>query len=261
MRNCAMPKTLAFIFSICFFNQISTAQALEPDLANSDTNHYYQRIYIGISGGFSRPMGSFSAHNEEFGNSAYAKAGSNLNALDAGFRIGKTLGVSLSYFRTKNEVSIANIEQNLNFSSVRINSRTAGDYQLNGILVGLLVSKMNNVADMDLKFMLGYANFHIPTIQFEGTEIQNQSPYYLRYQSINKNSLGLGIGMGVRVHMNEYLDFMANTSYLLFQDKFDQLVVENGFQSKNEITLSYEVLTINFGIAYRFLDDDKAVNR
>lgn len=250
---CALVSFISF--------SILYGQASDSSLFIPPKKYYYQRAYIGISYGLSYPMGSFSASNTEFDNSAFAQAGTNLHYLDFGYRIGKTLGASLFLF-TKNHA--------INFDKLR-RSRTAqtglnyrqvsgGDYELRGAMLGLQVSKANDVIDLDLRFLVGNAGFYLPRLNLQyrdpnSSEIINQS-----LSATVEKGYGVGVGAGLRIHLNHYLDFMANGTYILFQQTFNQVLEDQNQKVNIKSKINYEVVNLNIGVAFRFINDTDARN-
>jgi hypothetical protein len=66
--------------------------------------------------------------------------------------------------------------------------------------------------------------------------------------------MGGGLSMGLRFHLNEYLDFHSSATYFILEKTFDDIQF-NDQNVSTSLNLTYETLCINFGIAYRFVDD------
>lgn len=231
-------------------------QALE-DYSSPNDYYYYQRAFIGISGGFSLPRGGFSAANNDIGNSAYADNGWNIHYIDAGYRIGKTLGVSFSYFVHQNDLNERELLASLaGDKDYRFLSANAGEYELKGIMLGLFVCKTSNSLDLDLLFQFGYANFYVPDINIKWQERSTGETGNLKYVPTAKNTFGAGISAGLRIHLNTYLDFVSRINYSIFENSFTQRVEGIAGAAPVNTNLTYQVLGINFGIAYRFINDN-----
>lgn len=251
-----MDRKVIFIWLFLFLPITLFSQARDSSEKTIPKTYYYKRIYVGVSYGLTYPMGSFSKENAEFNNSAFAQKGRNICFFDFGYRIGKTLGVTGYLFNSSNPVDHTALLKKLpEVSGINYFASEGGDYELRGMMLGLLVSKYSNVVDLDLKFMLGNAKFNIPHLAFSYTQDNIQGARQERYIPTSENTFGIGLGMGIRIHINQFIDFTTNTNYLIFQNSFNRLIEDrNGFR-REEFELTHETFNLNFGIAYRFLND------
>jgi hypothetical protein len=223
-----------------------------------------KKAYFGISAGFSFPMGSFSASNTEFENSSFAKQGFNFNLFDVGFRMGKTLGATSYYFNSKNDVNLNSLVANRKGITdlIYVDGETH-NFEIRGILLGLLISKPSDVFDIDLKFLVGNATVEIPQTTLNYKNLNDEIERH-NFMSTNNNSYGVGIAGGTRIHINQYIDFMIHANYLIFKNDFERMVeITTPFKKVEYIevsTMSYEVFNLNFGLAFRFINEEKRKN-
>ncbi len=257
MMSCAMAnRVILLLFLISFCGNSSFAQARDSAIAEAPKNKYYKRAYLGFSIGVAYPMGSFSAKNEEFDNSAFAESGFNLHYIEGGYRIGKTLGVAAYLFTKTNSIDYDLLRKSR--TSKTGNSyieASGGDYELRGAMLGLLVSKKNDVVDLDLRFMLGNAGFYLPEVKLKYRDQTSNQIHEQRFRPTQERSFGVGLGAGMRIHLKDYLDLMLNGTYLLFQNDFTQVVEEGPNLSEVKSELNYEVVNLNIGLAYRFITE------
>lgn len=247
---------ISFILIISPF--LAQGQALDTTYAPTPQKNYFKQIHVGFSVGISMPMGSFSNKNNEVNNAAFAKTGFNYNMIDAGYRMGKTLGVCASYINVNNELSVKDLIQRINQNNaIKFVHGQSGDYQMNGLILGLLVSKKDRIIDLDLKFMGGISNVYIPQLVLDYKNASTNEVETIRYKPINKNTFGVGLSAGFRVHITQHLDFMCHGNYLIFQNTFDRQVESVQGVSIEKTKLNYEVFNLNIGIAYRFLNDKR----
>ena len=200
-----MNKHLFNIIIFLLTPILSFSQAKDSVEFKTINNSYYKKVYIGISGGLSYPMGSFSSKNTEFDNSAYAKRGSNINLLDFGYRIGKTLGVGAYYFNSSHEVDLDALIRNQNtIGTVRYLNGSADNYEIKGLMLGLFVSKKDDIIDLDLRFMGGSANIFLPQMTLNYRDLSQNEIFEELYEPISERSMGVGLSAGFRIHLNEY---------------------------------------------------------
>lgn len=259
MKNFRVPnqgfKFLILLCGICCsIYQSAKAQALSPEEINqqdsSKTDPFRKRAYLGVEYGFAIPMGSFSAEFETPEKSAFAQNGSSLNLLKFGYRLTSNFYASGQYSILRNPLDERGIEKRL---SARSNSQyqvEAKEYLLKVFLLGVGISKRSKSVDIDLRFLGGYGNASSPRLNIlekknNGSTSQFQIP--LEKQS----GFGGALSMGLRIHLNEYLDFSSSAAYYIFEKNFEQLNLNQG-QSSN---ISYEILNLTFGICYRFIPE------
>lgn len=242
----------AFLFS----------QANDSSVQPIPKTFYYKRVFIGINYGPSLPMASFSGENNEFNNSAFAQRGRSFNFFDFGYRIGTTLGITGYLFNSNNSIDKEALLTRLE-TPVGINyfNAEAGEYQLRGMMLGLLVSKYGNLFDFDLKFMGGTAKFNVPYLAFDYSETGITGSRRAIYSPTSKRSYGIGLGLGFRIHLNQYVDLTSNANYLIFQNSFTRNIDDHTGSRTEEFQVNHETLNINFGIAYRFLNDITLLDR
>jgi hypothetical protein len=245
------------LFPLFVFSQANESKEVKTNSNDS------KDAFIGISAGFSFPMGSFSASNTEFDNSAFAKQGFNIHLIDAGFKIGKTLGASAYYFNSTNNINLEKLAQyrDVDHTLNYVDSKS-GNYEIRGLLLGVLISKPNEIVDIDLKFLFGNASIYIPQTSLTyRNSVNNEIENYV-FSPTNKNGFGVGLTGGVRIHLNQYIDLMVNGNYLIFKNEFERIVqlstnntATSSYTEVSEIT--FEVFNLNFGLAFRFLKSNR----
>lgn len=252
-----MDKKTIILGSLLLFTFGLFAQAKDTSLKVVPNTYYYKRIYVGFNYGLAAPMGSFSTNNTEFNNSAFAKRGKFLNFFDFGYRVGKTLGFTGYLFNSSNQLDADAILSNLvEPDGINYFSAEAGDYQLRGMMLGLLVSKYGNLYDLDLKFMAGRAKFNVPHMAFGYTQDGFPGARITTYTPSSETTYGVGLGFGFRVHLNQNIDFTTNGNYLIFQNTFTKEIDDYSGYRVDEFRLTHETFNLSFGIAYRFLNDE-----
>lgn len=241
---------------LLFFPAVLFSQAAETDIpATKDIF----RAYIGLSYGPSVSLGSFARDNNDEGIASYAKNGRSLQILDYGFRVYKNLNIAGHYIRLSNSLAEGSLEDDLRGNGFRY-TVDASNYELNAGLIGIGFIKESNSIALQMQVMLGYGNIFLPSISLVETDSIGNSTN-IKISSNAKSTLGLGIGGGIRIHLNKYLDFTTFATYVNFQKSFSQRLVTNGNKRIQEGEINYEVVNVSFGFAYRFLRDNNGMDQ
>ena len=206
--------------------------------------------------------GLFSNENTQFNNSAFAKRGSSFNFLDFGYRIGKTLGVTTFLFNNSNSVDQTAVLDKLNPppAGIEYKSLSSNDFLLRGAMLGLLISKYGNLYDLDLKFMTGMANFTIPSMTIKYSQDGVTEDQIAKYLPVSKNTIGIGFGTSLRIHLSDKIDLTINGNYLIFQNSFNRSISDYNGQRTADFRITHESFNLNIGLAYRFLNDKSILN-
>ncbi|MEQ8908560.1 MAG: hypothetical protein RIC95_05180 [Vicingaceae bacterium] len=244
---------LLLIFSLVQLKE-SQAQAKPVEESNGQdslkTDPFRKRAYIGLEYGFSIPMGSFSADTEAQNKSAFALNGRSFNILKFAYRIRSSFYACGRYAIMQNQVQESGIESRLASQSASRFQVEAKSYELRAFFLGVGVTKRSKSLDVDLRFLGGYGNTFTPSLQITETD-SNGLKTQRALPTENQSGFGGALSMGLRIHLNEYLDFTSTASYLIFEKNFEDVSL-NPTQSSR---LSYEVVNLNFGIAYRFIPE------
>jgi len=239
-----------FLSKLCFGQaQDSTKGAINESLP--------KRAYIGLSYGFSIPMGSFSAKNANLVSSAFAKNGQSIHLFNFGYQFSNSLSGKVFYLNATNSVDENLLGNNLSKSSPKNYTVQASDYELKALLFGIGINKINSALDLDLHFLLGYGSSFLPSFTLIESDPTNSSTQTINFKPSKEQGFGVGLSAGLRIHLNSQFDFMTQAAYIIFEKKFKQLRVDNFSTSTTESRISYEVLTLNFGFAYRFNIESK----
>lgn len=240
--------TTLFLIAHQIFAQASDEEASQVTLEEG------KRAYLGFSFGFSIPFGSFSANNTTTEDANYAKNGRNIHFLDFGYRLNEAVHLGGIYLSTQNEVDNAKIADYFNSRSDRSHIVESNTYELNAFLLGGGFTKRGQNLDLDMLFLVGVGNVFLPATTIRQTDGVNEFVYLVGADK--KTSFGVGIKGGLRIHLNDFLDFTSHGTFLVFENEFDQdtnITDINGAPLQLTSTITYQVFNVNFGIAYRFL--------
>ncbi len=242
---------IKILISCIFLTQFCFSQA-EKDSSITVENTYKQRAYIGLSYGFAIPMGNFSANSPDELNSAYAKNGQNFHLFDFGYRFNDAFSGKAYYLSASNDVDDNLLSENLSKNSDKQYTVDASNFDLKALLVGIGISKVSNSMDLDLHFLLGIGNSFLPSFDVLVKDPQDNSEQNFLLQSAKESGLGVGLNAGFRIHLNKNFDFLTQAAYIIFEKEFERLRIDQNNSSSSSTKVSYEILTINFGFAYRF---------
>lgn len=159
--------------------------------------------------------------------------------------------LSLGYWNIRNGVDEQAVRDRLIAEQGKQYEVEATNYSLRLVVAGVGLTKSANSMDIDLRFQLAYGSAFSPSFTIEEfdptTNIQNN----YQQSAEKKNGFGAGIAMAFRIHLNSYLDLKPSANYFLFQKEFNNLNLNPNLSSK----INYEVLCLNLGIPYRFIQD------
>jgi len=209
------------------------------------------KAYVGMTFGFSIPSGSFAASDNENSRAGYANNGQSIQLLDVGYRFYQNLNASAHYIRLQNSLDENALADNLRSDGFRY-SVEASSYELNAALLGIGFVKPTNSISLQMQIMVGFGNVFIPSIDVEETNDMGEVRT-IRFASSKESGLGFGVGGGFRIHLTERLDFSTQAAFIYFQQSYEQLARSGGQTSIQEGEINYEVISVTFGLAYRFL--------
>jgi|GEM_PF-1824572 len=257
MKNSrAIRIYILLFFSLWTF--LLPAQAIESEEENVVTNNFDKRAYIGISTGFSIPFGTFSAKNATESEGNFAKRGVSIGFLDFGYRIKKSIQIGGVYLNARNDLDGEVAADFLNRSSGRFHIVEGSNYELKALMIGGGFMKSKNSIDLDMLFLFGLGNVFLPSMDI--TQRVNGVDSKLTISPDQKFTLGAGVKLGFRIHLNEYLDLMTHGTFVVFENSFEQQTTSippnTGIQTISS-TVSYQTFNINFGLAYRFIDAEE----
>ena len=232
---------------ICF-PKLIFSQANEASTPIEKTDY---KAYIGFNLGFSIPNGSFEATNIESNQPGYATNGQSLQLIDLGYRFYQNLNASFHYLRLQNGFNENAFADNLRTQDFRYGVE-ASNYELNAAMVGLGFVKPTNSISLQMQIMLGFGNVFIPSILIEETN-QSGDVRTIQIASAKENGFGFGVSGGFRIHLNERLDLSTQASFINFQKDYEQVESSNGQVAVQNSRVNYEVIAVNFGLAYRFM--------
>jgi hypothetical protein len=246
---------LLLLSSLQGFSQAKESGQLDTTISKKSS--FKKRAYIGVSGGYSLAMESFAAANADILASAYAKNGSSLQLLNAGFIIKESFSAKAVYAKHKHSVEANRLSNDLSQAGTLDYAVSASEYELNALLLGVGLSKQRNSIDLELHFLFGFGNIFLPSFNLIERNPANNTASEINFPAIKENGSGVGLSAGFRIHLNEYLDFTTDATYLIFEKEFEQLRIENGVRSSVNSSVTYEVLNLNIGLAYRFLNNNE----
>lgn len=243
-------NAIALFFCITIPN-LSLGQAVDSTSVNN-IESYDKRGYIGLSIGYAIPMGSFSAKNSALASSAFAESGSNFHLFDFGYRITNSFSLKAFYLDAVNSIDNNLLADNLGDDSPFTYKVQTTSYELRSFFTGIGVSKIRNSIDLDLHFLLGYGRSFLPSITLAQTDPQTSTTEIIEFAPSSESGFGVGMNAGLRIHLNSNFDFLTQAAYIIFEKDFEQIRVSNTSTSTTASKISYEILTVNFGFAYRF---------
>lgn len=220
--------------------------------AKNSFNSNTRRAYLGISYGFSLPMGSFSINGENLENSAFANDGTNFHLFDFGYLISESFSVKSFYLSAKNELNENKLAEAINKTHNKQVSIQASSYELKALMIGLGITKVKPVVDFDLHFLLGYGQSFLPAITVSERDTATLDIKNTLFNPSSDYGFGVGLSTALRVHLNKVIDFTTQLSYTVFEKEFEQLRIENNTTQLTQSKIGYEILSVNFGLAYRF---------
>ena len=224
------------------------SQALEKPQAIEKLDY---KAYVGVNFGFAIPSGSFASVDEQDINSGYALDGQSLQLFDVGYKFYQNLNASVQYIRLRNGVDEEALARSLSAPGLRYTVE-ASSYELNAALLGIGFVKPTNSISLQMQIMVGYGNVFIPS--FDVRQLDNAgNTTDFRFTSSRESGFGFGVSGGFRIHLTDRLDFTTHAIFINFRQDYDQLATSGGQVSIQSGQINYEVINVNFGLAFRFL--------
>jgi hypothetical protein len=244
---------IGLLFSI-FITTAIHAQ-IRVDSSSKIPNPYIKRAYVAMAYGFAIPMGSFASNSSTPG-SAFAKKGSSFELIDFGYRLNEAFSLRAFYLNAANGIAerdLSNSLQTTNGTSYRLSEHS--NYELKALFIGLGLCKPANSLDFELDFLLGYGNSFSPSLLFVKSNSASPGPENFSFQTTQKSGLGVGLSSSIRIHFNKEVSLFSAASYLIMERKLNQMNTTDGSINSSPDKISYELLSITFGLAYRFIHE------
>lgn len=246
-----LSTSLLFILLLCFTQKAFAQFESQAVDSTKIADPYKKRAFIGFSGGIARPIGNFSNRSTESTNSALAEIGSAFNLIELNYRLFDQFHLSIGYWNIRNGVDEQAVRNRLIAEQGKQYEVEATNYSLRLVVAGVGLTKTSNSLDVDLRFQLAYGSAFSPSFNIEEFDPSTNIRNSYKKSAEKENGFGAGISMAFRIHLNSYLDLKPSANYFLFQKEFNNLSLNPNLSTK----INYEVLCLNLGIAYRFIQD------
>ncbi len=217
-------------------------------------NPYHKRAYAGFGLGMAIPMGLFRSNDDFELVSAYAENGFSMHIVDVGYRLKDVLIAGGFYLNATNPINENLYARALGYKNDYSYEMETTSYELKAVLLGIGISKSSNSLDLDLRFLAGYGNTFVPAFTIKETNTLTLESWNYEIPSQKKGGAGVGLNLGLRIHLTPYLDLNNQLSYIVFQRNFEELI-DTQNQSIRPSEFSYEIINLTFGLAYRFIDE------
>ncbi len=252
MKNCTNPNPTLLLLFLILFSQVVFAQ-IEQETNDSikGVDPYKKRAFVALGGGLARPIGNFSNQNTESTNSALAKNGTAFNLIEFDYRLFDKFHLSLGYWSIQNGVDEQAVARRLiaqNGNQYKVN---ATNYELRMLVAGVGLTKSSNSVDFDIRFQASYGSAFSPSFEIDEFDPITNTQRTYNNSTEKQSGFGAGIAMAFRIHLNQYLDLKPSANYFIFQSEFNNLSLNSGLPTE----INYEILCLNIGIAYRFIQD------
>lgn len=246
-----------FVIGLFFSLIINTSihAQIRVDSSSKIPNPYIKRAYVAMAYGFAIPMGSFASNSNTPG-SAFAKKGSSFELFDIAYRLNEAFALRAFYINASNGIAerdLSNSLQTANGSSYRLSEHS--DYELKALFFGVGLCKPANSLDFELDFLLGYGNSFSPSLLFTRSSSTLTGQENFSFQTTQKSGLGVGLSSSIRIHFNKELSLFTSASYLIMERKLNQMETDGDAIISAPDKISYELLSITFGLAYRFIHE------
>ncbi|MEQ9188535.1 MAG: hypothetical protein RLP15_12430 [Cryomorphaceae bacterium] len=248
-----------FIVVLCTLSTL-TVVGQESDfvpMSRKEQAEIEKRDYglLAVSGGFCFPLGSFSFKEVQDPAAGFAKTGFTINFLDAAHFLSKNVGLGVRWNRHQFGYAHEAISE---WFQVRVPNttffvRSDDPWVVHTALFNLVGVLPGKVADLDLRFGLGYSHIKRPEILLEGFEA---STGYFKYswlqQATTTSAMVVGFGSNVRFHLDEDIDVIMTWDV---QRSTARMEVVNVYGVVNEqvetVVQPISIMAIGLGVGIR----------